>query len=467
MSTQPRFGADFSTLNQIPEFAGAWNQIQGQLTNEGASSLEIQAAKDALAQTFSDLTSSSAGFGLSASDALQSAQTYVTAGRTVLGAVTHIQGLISAAQGATDPAPIFKMFTGTLIGVAMAAGALSAGVGAVIVTGVAIALDLLEQVGLFGSKPSGSVIASYGGWTTTTNGPPPNIVLNGAVYSTAPTIPTAHSPSWRRFPDPIRSGDAGWFTKQSNQFQWNGDTWGFPAPDYRAIDQAFPDYNRLFECNAGAATVGAMHDFVQAFGQGWIANKEYDLNGLKSQPDWQVLAHLVRVWNRAHDGSGNQYVDLSQVDLQFIQPPSFSGGNAFSNTGATLVQYCPAIVWPFFMSLIRAVVDNAPDGVTLVGRSIRIHTGPIRIGSATAGPTTTAGKVVGHVSALALGGFAGGLMLSIATGRSANAVFDGAWNILQSWAKDAIGAVEGGVKISTGAAESLGRRRRRRAASKR
>src|SRR5712671_1812380 len=156
-------GSSFQDLSQIPEFQTAWGSIQTQLASEGATALDIAAAQNDLASSFDNLTSGAAGFGLSAADALSAAKQYVTAGRTVIGAVSTIQGLLAATQN-PDPAQslaTFQAFTGTLIGAATAAGALSAGVGAVIVAGLGIAINLLQSVGLFGSQPPNPGVPFY------------------------------------------------------------------------------------------------------------------------------------------------------------------------------------------------------------------------------------------------------------------------------------------------------------------
>lgn len=106
-------------------------------------------------------------------------------------------------------------------------------------------------------------------------------------------------------------------------------------------------------------------------------------------------------------------------------------------------------------------IPNAPPGLSWTyPRIVTINAGAL-IDPST-GKVAKSTTVVGHAGAILGGGFVGGLLLSVATGRSANSVFDGAWGILQTWAKDALGAVEGGIKVSTGAAEGLSRKKRRR-----
>jgi hypothetical protein len=83
------------------------------------------------------------------------AQNYVLIGKTVAGAVDTVEGLIKLYDSAGSITPdsaiaISNAFTGTMVGVAISAGAVSAGVGAAIVGAVAAVLGLLESNGLLG-----------------------------------------------------------------------------------------------------------------------------------------------------------------------------------------------------------------------------------------------------------------------------------------------------------------------------
>lgn len=367
--------ASFAELNQIPQFSGAWSQVQSQLAAEKASPLDVAAAQNDLANAFDNLTSSAAGFGLSATDALSAAQQYTIAGRTVLGAVNHVQGLVSALQGA-DPSKAFSLFTGTMVGAAVAAGALSAGIGSIIVAGVGVAINLLKNVGFFGATPSGKEICS-GLYIN-----PPPILQVGCVGTSAVPIAVS-SGNWRRFPKKTggNTNDVSWYT--SAYATWAGSPSGQAVlwsgfPNARLIDSAFVDYYYL-----GCAPVpSALASFHSAFVAAWIANKEYELNGLQSQPDWQVLLHLVRVWNRAHQSTSTY--DLSGSPKPNVYAPPLKApftGVPFQSTS------CPSGLPPFEASLVGDLVNNiASNDPVLASGKVRIHLGPI-VPTAPATPT--------------------------------------------------------------------------------
>lgn len=361
-------------LESVPQYQAAWNGIAAQITSEGGSSLDLAAAQNDLQTAFDNLTSSNVGFGLDPQTALTQAAQYVTAGQTVAGAAEHVAGLISAAQGGS-PVQAFQMFTGTMIGAATAAGALSAGVGALIVGGVGIALGLLQQVGLFGST-----------------GPTWSLVV-GSAGSTDAKVIQPGSQAWRTFPKPGVSGDAGWygmkvqqlpkvfasnsatpqlvanpqqpFVKNPAPFSWKGSaygtasTWG--AVWVPAIDAAFPTL-KYFSCQTVPA---ALHDFNAAFYSAWIANQEYALNGLQVQSDVVVLQHLLRLWNRSHTASS--YVDVA--------PAAFSGAApTWKDNGKGVgVVACGSPHPPYFATLVQDAIDaNDPN---IVSGKLRIHTG--------------------------------------------------------------------------------------------
>lgn len=155
-----------------------------------------------------------------------------------------------------------------------------------------------------------------------------------------------NNPYWRRFPNPKL--DSVWYKQlQSSQipkgvytfnhswpwsWQWSGnkikhlDTWYacYTLPgDFgkRHIDQAIYDNGHEgddqgfevsimrqleFELNASAILgVDILNRKLykalqQAFFASWKRNREYAFNGLKMQPDWKVLEHVLSVWNGAH-----------------------------------------------------------------------------------------------------------------------------------------------------------------------
>ncbi len=349
--------------SQSAEFAGAWGKVQDQLHAEGASDLDLSAAKQSLANAFSQIVSNPQGFNLSSSDALKAATDFTIAGRTVLGAVDQVQGLIAASQG-SDPTQAFQMVTGTLIGVAVAAGALSAGIGSVIVVGVGAALSLMQSAGLFGSPPQGQQICN-GLWIN----PPPTLQV-GCVGANAQAVKNG-SPYWRHYPK--RSGgntnDAAWF-QSSYAAAWSGSatgpmsTWmGFS--DTRLIDSAFPEAHYLACQHVPSALAGLNAAFLSA----WTANKEYALNGLKAQPDWIVLEHTLRAWNKAHQPS-------STYDLRYVARPALS--KVTIDPTGKIVGPCPSDLPPYVATLVSDLIFNLNTNDALLSRSggILVHTGP-------------------------------------------------------------------------------------------
>jgi len=353
--------ADFQTsLENSPEFAQAWSDIQTQIQADGGSDLDLLAAKNALGDAFQGLTNVGGIMEGDASGALAAAKGLVIAGNTIGGAVEHVQGLLAAAKGA-DPTQAFNLFTGTLIGIVVSSGALTAGIGSVIVLGVGAALSFLEQAGLFGSPPQGVQICS-GLYLN----PAPTLQV-GCVGSWAERVKPG-SPYWRRFPKPVggNEGDAQWYDGSSS-VSWAGSVNGPKSnwtsyPNARLIDNAFPDYHFL-SCQG---SIAGLSDFASVFTSAWVANKEYELNGLKSQPDWAVLSNVVRVWNRAHDGSS--YIDVAPVVKPYVPQP------ARTATGWT---GCPGNLPPYFQTCVSDLITNADSSTPVVGggAAIRIHTG--------------------------------------------------------------------------------------------
>lgn len=349
-------------LESVPQYQAAWNGIAAQITSEGGSSLDLAAAQNDLQTAFDNLTSSNVGFGLDPQTALTQAAQYVTAGQTVAGAAEHVAGLISAAQGGS-PVQAFQMFTGTMIGAATAAGALSAGVGALIVGGVGVALGLLQQVGLFGPT------APARQWA----------IRVGNAGSFDAQVIQPGSQAWRHFPKPGSSADAPWYSMTTQltgppNFNWKGSTagttvsWGalFTPP----IESAFPSL-KYFSCQTVPA---ALHDFNAAFYSAWIANQEYALNGLQVQSDVVVLQHLLRLWNRSHTASS--YVDVAPAALgpaPTWDSSTHPGQVVMGGDGGPGVVRCHGSGPPYFASLVQAAINaNDPN---IVSGKLRVHTG--------------------------------------------------------------------------------------------
>ena len=205
-----------------------------------------------------------------------------------------------------------------------------------------------------------------------------------------------------------------------------------------------------------------------------------NMNCKGGTPPGMIIDAVVAMWNQTHSNSTSVLVLIPPLALYGAggAPTIIPWGQNVSNSTTGNVD--PYVYYAFQATAAIPSSFNFPSvegewtsfsnpGTPAVApflfgstppRMVRINSGPLVTSAGASGSKTT--TVAGHAGAILGGGFVGGMMLAIATGRSANVVFDGAWNILQAWAKDALGAVEGGIKVSTGAAEGLSRRKRRR-----
>jgi hypothetical protein len=287
--------ADFSEIAATASGSAAWAQIQGQLNLEGASDAAVLAAKDTLASTWTSLTTNQ--FGVDPEHAMTAARDFTLAAQTISGSVATVEGLVNAAGGVISTQQVVQisnMFVGTMIGLAAAAGAVSAGVGAVIVSAIAIAANVIES--FLGSSPGIEVCPGV------TCNPTPNWVINCHCVWGQAASPS--SLAWRPFPT-----GSEWYTVGATAFlrdqitgQTNMEVDGaglgqgiFASQAHRPIDMIFPQYAELEQ--APPSILAAFH---AAFVAAWKANQEYAINGLKVQDDSAVLFHMVRVWNRSH-----------------------------------------------------------------------------------------------------------------------------------------------------------------------
>jgi hypothetical protein len=412
---------DFAHYASNPEFAAAWSKIQAQLTVEGngPASLAAATAQEEFASVFDNIASQ---LGVDPSTALDAAQQYIVAGHTVLGAVDTVQKVVSAAQGG-DPAGAFNILTGAMVAAATSTGLVTAGVGALITIGVGAALSILQNAGLFGSPPKGTEWCP-GLFTSTL----PKIQV-GCVATNANVVQYG-SPYWRRFPK--RSGgntnDALWFAQNGsipgdfNTIEWAGSPNGPKAywtsyGGYRLIDSAFPDVHYLAVQNV----LSGLSDFADAFTQAWIANKEYALNGLKVQPDWQVLRTLLGIWNRAHDGS--TYIDVKPANKATLDEPVYV--KQFDGT-YKISAPTPSYVPPLYQTVIQDLIANGSQSDPVFQtiyipseNAVRIHTGPVKVARKViplvlgvkggASPSLTPGQAIaltalGTVAAVGAGG---------------------------------------------------------------
>jgi len=409
-------GASLSDFTELatsdPHFDQAWGEINGQLDIEGAGTTEINSAKIALTNAFEQLSTQS--FGLSGQDAINAAKQYVLVGQTVLGAVQTVGGLVGQLENGAPPLEVMQAFTGTLIGLAAGAGLISAGVGAAIVAGVGAILDILGSVGLFGSPPPGVGVpgCNY-------SVPSQPDFQFGCIVAWGPKVePT--STQWRKFPQPGNPPDEPWFQPIPNTSTVYGD-WpqipngpppirlGGPAPAGRPIDTGFPAYQRALNDSSNGG-------FFLAFFQAWQSNAEYALNGLRPQPDEQVLIHTLRLWNRAHDGPmvplrGGFYaeslVPLAMNTLSGNDPLMFAGGLGI-NVGP---------------------IKSPPRKVI----ALHLPSGSIKASPTLPGATSTGAKVAAGTAVVGGAAILGTVVFSLVKGQAVDAVLGHAWKHVKGW----------------------------------
>ena len=383
--------ADFAELETHAEFRSAWSQIATQLNAEGASGLDLQAAQDTLVKSYTDLTTGQLAVDTTA--ALNAAKDFTLTAKTVMGAVDMAQGMIAAAKGASTPAQVAavaNMFTGTLVAVTVFAGAVSAGLGSLIVAGVGIVLSILGDLGLFGDTGGGYNICG----ATSSNAPS---ILVGCAFSPTASRTANGAASWRSFP-----ASAEWFDPffVSGGFSWYGDPWFTSAVGHfgqpRAIDLALPDYSRLEAEIPVWSDDSPLANFRRAFFTAWKANKEYAFNGLKVQDDWQVLTHVVRVWNKAHLATSTYDLGLGDGVMPYEASLLSDALNNLSANDAT-----NNLVNGKFRINTGALQTSVPRKVI-----IRI-TVPLNAATAPAGAMSTTTKVVLGTSIVAGSALAG------------------------------------------------------------
>lgn len=452
-------GADTGLLSD-PAISDAWSQIEGQMQTEGATSTAVALAQNNFLDTLTGLTGPGGVLSQSAdaAKAVDAAKNLIVSGKTILGAVNHVEGLIAVAQGGNSQAT-FQAFTGTMIGLATTAGVLTAGVGAAVAFGLTVAMDFFQNIGLFGAAPSG--VSLPGCSPNVTFNPAPTLAVGCVALTDAHDDPNAGaiqhgSPYWRTFPKGSggNTNDARWYEAPApNYIQWAGSpngpmyTWAPAGFGPRLIDVAFPDWH-LIACTS--AIPAGLEAFTTAFNQAWVSNKEYEFNGLKSQKDSVVFDHMVQIWNRAHDGS--TYVDLHNAPKASVGIPTY--------TALGKLQWpCPANVPPLYQTLVGALLAQpSPDTpIGPDGNSIRIHTGArivpkkhlaLQLGPpANASPATQIGA---SWNAMPIGGKAalvgGGAIVAVAAGGSLYAFLTNQ-GIGYFWGKVFDGVIEGAKNL--------------------
>jgi hypothetical protein len=313
----------FSQLIQTyPDLGNAWGPVAQQMLSEGQSADQVAGARDAYADCVAQITGNqlASGGGIIPQAAMDQAAQFIQASQTALGAVQSVSGIVNAVTHASNPQAALaaaNTITGTLVAAAVALGAVSAGVGALIVAGVGLALEALSDI--FGSPPPFNVCGT--GLDTK-----PSIVVGCAFSMTAVQV-APNATAWRTFPDTSAPSDAGWYDPPANVtssialelgnnspiITWHGDVWyggTYNAADDgdRLIDRAFPNYHAAVELQLPASTnTSTFADFQRFYIGAWTANQAFALNGLQPQSDFQLLLHVVAVWNRAHVGPSAGY----------------------------------------------------------------------------------------------------------------------------------------------------------------
>jgi hypothetical protein len=422
--------ASFADYSSNASFTASWQTVGAQLTSEGSGpgSLAYTTAQNAFADTYQQLYEQ---LGADPSEALASAQQYMIGAHTILGASQTVAGLLSAAASGVAPAQAVQLFTGTMIGVAVLAGAVSAGVGAGIIGAVSALGSILQSAGLFGSSP-GFTIPGCG--DSTLSAPPAYSVGCVGVYGLSQVVSPTSS-DWKHFPVATNPADAGWFDRSGTGWSGKWGNWVGLAPSgvYRLIDQAFPEYH-LLECEQRAlapsnapAFQQAVADFQRTFFAAWKANKEYALNGLKPQPDWQVLLHAVRMWNASHD-AGTGYQFLPSPKNLVVRSDCSDFGASYE---AMLVEDVldssgdPAKDAPGGAILINTGASLAPVAPNPLARGVLAKVGAKGAASA---PMSTTAKIATGAAVAVGGGLAAAAIYAFVKHQAFGAVLEKAWD---------------------------------------
>jgi hypothetical protein len=325
----------------ISESTGDANLLKANLFN----------AAELFGRTYRDL----AGPLNAASQAFDGAVAHTFATKTVLGAGLQIAGLVNGAMGLAEASKSgnreavissTKAVVGAAVSTLLAAGAVGAPETAGISAAVALGITVFLEFGVFlaGLGDSGGDDGCMANPTIIV-GSPPSVGNRVCMIDEVNKNPA--SEKWRPFPElggtyiktglPITSATVPgkswydfWFEvlhmRYRSIFAHSADR------DVRRIDIAFPMY---VELETQAKQPGPVGDFYKAYFSAWKANRELDLNGLKSSGDEVPLIHVVRAWNLTHEpGAGYQfeggyigslanakYFDLKDSNDPYLQTP--------------------------------------------------------------------------------------------------------------------------------------------------
>lgn len=294
----PAFDLDTS-LASSPE----WLEVQAQMQAEMQPPFNIGAAQAAFISSFKEMNTQR---GIDPALAIDTAKKFVAGDRTMSGALDTVGGLVSLATEDAPPEEVVQQFTAVIVGAAVAAGAVSAGVGAMIAVGVEVTVEILDALGLFGAAGGQTVCGR-------TFDPKPDWVV-GCVGVYGTRVPGPKNLGWRKFPVASNPADSDWFGVGSDNIAaqimqgGNSDTDPIYGPQHK-IGAAFPAYWRL-QSDIAREPDGPFADFLRAFYSAWKSNNEYALNGLKASADWQVALHILGIWNHTHSNSSVHIVNM-------------------------------------------------------------------------------------------------------------------------------------------------------------
>lgn len=191
----------------------------------------------------------------------------------------------------------------------------------------------------------------------------------------------------------------------------------------RPIDAAFSVY-RYLECEMSQSVVT---DFQKTFYSAWKANKEYELNGLQSQPDYIVLLHVLRIWNATHAYGTITYITQQESDLTQPYPGT-----------------CDPTVPKYYETLVASALSALQIGDPLYGvtpdqagatseAALVIHGGgmlsvPLTTSLYGGITSSAAAKVATAVAVTGAAAVAGSVAYSMVSGIALDTLYKGAWN---------------------------------------
>lgn len=488
-------GMTTSQIAALKNVSAAGKSALQQLANQGIStasqlssqfSSNINEAKTQFENAYDQATQNLFADG---SDAIDAAQQYVQIGKTVLGAIGPVENLVSSFEHGSTGQQL-DAFIGAVMGIAVTAGAVSAGVGALITAGVGLAVEALSAAGLIIPNTN---TATPGDWT-----------LGDLQIFGSPVAPG--SSAWRRFPLPTNPNDLGWFVntlptayKSYEVLAVNGDiaigvlgipcfllqgaapsaahsggtvspTWNGIYPeltsgaDERLVDLAFPNYYRI-EADAAApaavyaATLNKLEGasaltldslsgcLARAFPtlatplSKLLSNPAYFLLGpvASTASDYASMPPLLQQGSAFNCGFANALKGSWEYGLNGLKPQTDASvlGQYIDMWNRTHVGPQIALeqspFGPTYASmLVSEVIDGGlfPQLVNSDGLSLLINTGEAISALATIQQSWSWGKTAIVATGAATTAVAGSVVYSLAQGEAANWALGKAWTWL-------------------------------------